>query len=293
MRGVATAIQPCLYSLDGMVEIEERYATVLGVGIRYLEAGSGPPLLLLHGLGSSCIVFRPNLRELGRYFRVLAPDLPGHGRSDKPDGVRYDGLNAARFLAEFLRATESAPAHLLGVSAGGLICGLAASYYSHLVRKVVLVDSAGLGQELSWRLRLPAIPWLGRFLVPTTRRAMRSVIRNIVYDPSIITEEAVAELYEERTVPGNREALAKAFNTNIGPLGLLRWRAYRQRLVSLPMPVLLVWGKQDRLVPVRHAYEAAREMKDARLHVFDRCGHWPPYEHAEPFNRLVREFLSE
>ncbi|MFQ5880250.1 MAG: alpha/beta fold hydrolase, partial [Dehalococcoidia bacterium] len=269
----------------------ERYTTVLGMRTRYLEAGAGQPVLLLHGLGNSCIVFRPNMRELGRYFHVLAPDLPGHGRSDKPDGIRYDGLNAARFIAEFLRATGSAPAHLIGVSAGGLISGLAASYYPHLVRKVVLVASAGLGPDLSWRLKLPAIPWLGRFFVPKSRRSLRAVLQNIVYDPSIIADDAVQELYEERAIPGNGDALAKAFNTNIGPLGLLRWRAYRQRLVTLPLPVLIVWGRQDRLLPVRHAYAAVREMKDARLHVFDRCGHWPPFEHGQEFNRLVKEFL--
>jgi 4,5:9,10-diseco-3-hydroxy-5,9,17-trioxoandrosta-1(10),2-diene-4-oate hydrolase len=223
----------------------------------------------------------------------VAPDLPGHGRSDKPTDVRYDALSGARLIGNFLKSIDGAPSHVVGVSAGGLIVGLTASYYPDLVKKVVLVSSAGLGRELSWRLILPSIPWLGRYILPRSRRALRGVLRNLVYDDSLVTDAAVRDLFVERDMPGNYDALAKAFNTNIGPLGLRHWQAYRKRITSLPMPVMLVWGKQDNLLPVRHAYAAVDEMKDARLHVFDRCGHWPPYEHADEFNELLRTFLLD
>lgn len=274
--------------------IEEHYETIAGCRIRYLAAGSGPSLVLVHGLGNSAVVFRPNIPAFAEQFRVIALDLPGHGHSEKPDGADYDVETGVRFLADFVaRITDGAPAALVGVSAGGLLCGLTAYYYPERVSRLVLIDSAGLGRELSWTLRLPSLPWLGRWLIPATRRGTRSLLTSLVYDPASIPEWLIEEVYRERIMPGNRDALYRAFRTNIDLLGLRNWKLYRRQILSVSQPVLLVWGAQDRLIPVDHAYAAVRHMRNARLHVFNRCGHWPFCERMEEFNRLLLDFLQD
>lgn len=272
--------------------MDERYEEVGGYQVRYLEAGSGPLLVLVHGLGGSAVVFRANIPVLAEHFRVLALDLPGHGHSEKPDDTGYEAEAGARFLADFVKAKSGGePAALIGVSAGGLLCGLTASNYPELVSRLVLVDSAGLGRELSWQLRLPALPFVGRWFVPASVRAVRALLATLVYDPAVLEPWLIEEVYQERILPGNRDALYMAFRTNVGLLGLQNWQHYQRQMLSLPHPTLIVWGAEDRLIPVRHAYDAAPRLKDGRLHVFERCGHWPFYERADEFNRLVLDFL--
>jgi len=237
------------------------------------------------------MVFRRSFEELAQHFRVLAPDLPGHGRSQNPTKAGYTAIAGTRFLAAFLEQVAGEPAHLLGVSAGGLLSGLVAYYYPQRVRRLVLVGSAGLGRDLHWSLRLASMPSLGRLFIPRTRRGVRAVLKMVIHDPSKVDNELVEQLYQERRLAGNQEALYWAFRSGVGPLGQLSWQAYRRRILRLSLPVLLAWGAQDRVIPVAHALAAVRRMANARLHVFGRCGHWPFYEYPEEFNRLVLSFL--
>ncbi|MGI8549801.1 MAG: alpha/beta fold hydrolase [Dehalococcoidia bacterium] len=273
-------------------DLVEHYVTVGGIGTHYVESGAGPPLLLVHGWGGSWITFRQNVKQLAVLHHVYALDLPGHGGSDFPDGTDFLAERGAAFVCSFLRQVIREPAAIAGVSAGGLFCALAAERQPELVTHLILVSSAGLGRDISWGLRAVTFPGMRPFVEQATPTTIRLSLKQQIYDPGLITDELVATLCQERSAPRNRLALLLGLRRNINLFGIKRWRRHFRTLTRLAVPVLIVWGRQDRLIPVKHAYRGLRAIAGARLHVFDRCGHWPPYEHPQEFNRVVQEFLG-
>lgn len=274
--------------------IEEHERQVGGFRTYYQAAGSGRPLLLVHGLGGSSVSYRENIADLAAHFRVYAVDVPGHGRSEKAD-IPYTVESAAPFLAEFIREVCGEPAALVGMSAGGLMCALTAKGYPDLVTHLVLVSSAGLGRDVSMLLRLLTLPVTWPFVESArpTPAGVRISMSRVVHDPECLTDEMVDLLCEDRSRPGNVRAMLRALRSNTSVFGMKRWRRHLRSLRGVAVPVMIIWGKQDKLIPVRHAYKAGKRLgRSVRVHIFDRCGHWPPYEHPAEFNRLVREFVS-
>jgi pimeloyl-ACP methyl ester carboxylesterase len=279
--------------MDTDVDIEEHQRVILGYNTYYQTAGTGRPLVLIHGIGGSCLNFAENIAGLATQYRVYAVDVPGHGRSDKPD-ADYEVENAVPFIATFIREVCGEPAALIGMSAGGLMCALTAASHPELVTHLVLVSSAGLGRDLCIPLRLLSLPvtWPVAVAARPTPAGVRLSLRHVVHDPSRVPEEMVVRLCEDRARPGNVRAMLLALKCNVNVFGLKRWRHYLRSLRHVPAPIMIIWGREDRLIPVKHAYQAWRWLgKRARLHVFDRCGHWPPYEHPAEFNRLVVDFV--
>jgi 4,5:9,10-diseco-3-hydroxy-5,9,17-trioxoandrosta-1(10),2-diene-4-oate hydrolase len=276
------------------MEIEQHERSITGYRTFYQAAGEGRPVVLIHGVGGSSINYAENIAELAQHFRVYAPDIPGHGRSEKPD-IPYDVESAVPFIAGFIREVCGEPAALVGMSAGGLMSALTAAEHPALVTHLVLVSSAGLGRDVGITLRLLSLPvtWPIIQNARPTPAGVRMSMRHVVHDPACLTDEMVARLVEDRSRPGNAHAMLTALRSNVGVLGLRRWRSHVRKLGKIGAPVMIVWGKQDKLIPVRHAHNAARWLgRRARVHVLDRCGHWPPYEHPAEFNRLVLEFIS-
>jgi pimeloyl-ACP methyl ester carboxylesterase len=269
---------------------EERFAQVGGYRIHYIVAGAGAPVVLVHGVGGSLHTYQRNVAALAQHARVYAVDLPGHGYSAVPD-VRYLAEEGGAFLLEFIEQICGAPAALVGVSAGGLMCLIAASERPELVSRLVLVSSAGLGRDINWTLRLLTLPGVDRFVENPSPAQTRSALEAQVYDPATITPEFVTQIYTTWRQPGTRRAFLRGLRSNITLLGVRRWRRHLRRLSKLAVPVLIVWGAQDKHIPVRHAYRAVRSVAGIRLAVFDRCGHMPPFEQAPEFNRVVGEFL--
>lgn len=271
---------------------EDCWCTIDGVPTHYVTCGQGAPLVLVHGWGGSWITFRRVIRELARERRVYALDLPGHGASSFPSGADFKAETGARFLCRFLDEVVREPAALAGISAGGLLSLLAADQRPDLVTHLVLVSSAGLGRDVSWTLRVVTFPGMRPFVEQVTPTSVRLALSRQLYDRGLITDELVDTLYRERQTPGNRRALLLGLRRNLGPFGIKRWRHHARALSRLAIPVLIVWGRQDRLIPLSHAFHALRAVHHAQLRVFDRCGHWPPYERPEEFNSAVREFLG-
>jgi 4,5:9,10-diseco-3-hydroxy-5,9,17-trioxoandrosta-1(10),2-diene-4-oate hydrolase len=282
--------------VDGAVvaaRVEEVHVVAGGTRRRILSAGlpGAPPLLLLHGIAGSADEWGPIMPALGERFRVYAPDAPGHGQSDKPRGVRYD-------VAHYVDATlavmdelgiEGAP--VVALSGGGTVGLRLALERSDRVEKLVLVDAAGLGKEVSWDYRLSALPGAQlAFRRGLSPRRIVSFGKRLLYDKERLPEGWVERRQRIWASDGAVEAF---FATARECLSLRGQRvSYEDRLQEIRQPVLIVWGRQDPIIPLAHGIRAAARIPDARLHVFEECGHVPHWEYPEEFVQVVVEFLA-
>ena len=148
-----------LASGTGTLSAEHKYISVSGINLHYVGAGQGPVVLLLHGLGTSWVTWQRNIEPLADAgFTVLAPDLPGHGDSDKPEGWSYDPLSCARLVYDFARALGAERFSLVGNSAGGLMAALLALEHPEHVEHLVLVASGGLTKRARLFLEAVSLP---------------------------------------------------------------------------------------------------------------------------------------
>jgi pimeloyl-ACP methyl ester carboxylesterase len=269
------------------------------VNLAFLVSGEGPPVVLLHGLGASSGVWHVQEPELARHHRVYALDLPGSGRSPMPR-TPPSGDWAVEVVATFIDRVVGGPVTLIGHSMGGAIALLCALQRPKLVRSLVLVSTAGLGPEVSLFLRvlsLPGVDRLAQFVVPRLMRRggerWRRSIRGRFARP---TDEAIFgpvldEAFEHYRHPEAVRGFMTALRAGTGWRGQRRPYQLRHRLTELAMPVLLVWGRDDRVLPLDHAVRAA-ESGPLELRVLSRCGHSPHLEAAALFTPLLLEFLS-
>jgi pimeloyl-ACP methyl ester carboxylesterase len=274
---------------------EERFFKVGPYNIRCLSAGEeGPAVILLHGLAASADIWEKNLEALAEGYRFYAPDLPGFGLSERPKEPLSSAM-LIRFLADFMDTLGIDRATLIGLSLGGaLALGFALTHPDN-IEKLVLVSSAGLGKETSLALRLASIPGVGELFIRPNRRAMACLLRRIVYDADLITEDFVDRYYGYLKIPASREAIVSVLR------GALTFRGVKPEVLgpfltglrTITVPTLIVWGRQDRIFPVRHAFRAREEIREATLYVFEKCGHLPNFEHPQTFNRIVRTFLRK
>ena len=270
-----------------------------GLRVRVLEAGAAgpyPPLLVLHGGGtdSATLSWGGVMEGLAGGRRVLAPDLPGYGASDRPDAPYsldyYCGVMSTLADALDLRHFD-----LGGLSMGG---GVALSYaLSHRgrVRRLVLVDTYGIQptyppQWLTYLLvRIPYITQL-TYLSTRSRALMRASLGQLVRTPGALTEELLDEVLAESSKP--RAGLA----FNVFQKYETQWRALRTNylpvLDQITAPTLIVHGSADSLVPLRYAKEACWRIPDCRLEVLQGAGHWAQRDQPEGFVAVVEEFLN-
>ena len=165
-----------------MGRLEYRHLTLRGVKINYAKAGAGPAVLLLHGLGTSSVTWWRNIEAFADAgYTVLAPDLPGHGDSDKPGHLGYDPVAGARLIHEFLGALDVERVSLVGNSAGGLVAGLFALDHPRQVERLVLVSSGGLGRDVSWFLRIVSLPALGELMYHRRQSRILGVGKKVFY----------------------------------------------------------------------------------------------------------------
>ena len=275
----------------GMVTVEEHYRLVAGYRTHFIAAGEGRPVLLVHGVGGSMLTYQHNIEELAAVARVYALDLPGHGLSELPD-ADYSAENGGSYLCSFIEEVCGEPAALVGISAGGLMCAHAAVERPDLVTRLMLVSSAGFGRDIGWTLRLLTLPLVDRFVEEFTLKQVRGALEHQVYDPTQITPEFVQAVYAHWSRPGNRRTFLIALRRNISVFGLRRLRHHLRRTKVLAVPVMIVWGRNDRMIPVKHAYRAVKWIAGAQLRILERCGHMAPFEHPKEFNKIVREFLT-
>jgi pimeloyl-ACP methyl ester carboxylesterase len=264
---------------------------------RYLTAGTtGPPLVLLHGVGDNAFDWRWVLPALASTHRVYAPDLPGSGGSAKPL-TDYSPAFFTRFVGAFLDALGVDRATVIGNSLGGLVGLRLALAEPERVTALGLVSSAGLGREVTYALRSMALPGYGKLAVAWGKRrpgaAQRALGRAalVFARPRGAPRKWIKEQYRLARLPGFLEAQLATVRAQVGLKG--QREVLVDRLAQLERPTMVVWGTRDRVIPYSHAKEAASRLQEGYLELIPECGHLPQVEQPERFVSGLRRFLSE
>jgi pimeloyl-ACP methyl ester carboxylesterase len=261
---------------------EDRIVGVFGQSIHYWDVGQGPVVVLVHGLGSSKDRdWGRVVQPLSQHYRVLALDQIGFGRSDKPL-LDYSVQTYVDFLNEFLHNLRIEKATLIGESLGGWISALytlESGSDAHMVpvEKLVLADAAGLKQD-------KPIPDLN----PSSLEGMRKLLQAVFYDTSWMSDAVVRRAYEDR-IKENASATVRSIMSNPA----LNSERLDDKLGGIHAPTLVVWGKNDALLPVAAGQRYAAGIAGAKLVTFDKCGHVPPMEVTPQFLAAVTAFLSD
>jgi pimeloyl-ACP methyl ester carboxylesterase len=272
--------------------VATHWLTVAGVRMRLLTAGTGTPIVLLHGIGGSADEWLPVVPHLARHYRLLMPDAPGHGLSEKPpprDGHRYDLSYYVDAIRQLLDILDVQQAPFLAISGGGPVALTLALDDGDRVSRLVLVAAAGLGREVAWSYRLASLPLVERLFRPN-RQGLERVCRAQCYDPAWLTDEWIDHRLQAWSSPGAVDAFFATLRAGISLAG--QRTEFTARLSTLRQPTLLIWGREDPIIPVAHAMAAARAIPGARLCLLDRCGHLPMCEHPEAFATVVLDFLA-
>jgi pimeloyl-ACP methyl ester carboxylesterase len=268
-----------------------RRIDVVGSEVNYVEMGEGPPLVLVHGLSGAWQNWLEQIPRLSESHRVIAPDLPGFGGSPMPPW-EISIPAYGRFLRDFCERLGIERCSLVGNSMGGFIATEVAIADPERVEKLVLVSAAGITWARARREPMMMIGRVGQAALPLALRLQLSGIRRpglrkrafqgVFHSPGALRREVLWEnLTPAMSSPGYLDAITNLVGYDI-----------RDRLEEIEVPTLIVWGRNDRVVPVPAALSYKKRIGDnAELVIFDRCGHVPQLERPVRFNRLLERFL--
>jgi pimeloyl-ACP methyl ester carboxylesterase len=271
-----------------------QFAEVNGVAVHYQEAGesSAPPLLLIHGFASSNLVWSKVLLQLAEAgFRVIAPDLLGYGYSGKPRHLDYTIASQAKMVVGLLTQLSIPRVCLVGSSYGGAVAATIALDNPELVEKLVLVGAVTNNRPTRYMLmRLFGSPIIGDILSPLvvgSRRLLRMRMKR-VYDRHAweLDERRVQARHLPLRTRGTHRAIIRTVR---------RWDAERisREAHLLVQPTLIVWGDNDREVPLADGERLQQEIPNSRLFVFRECGHLPHEEYPAEFTKLISQFARD
>jgi pyruvate dehydrogenase E2 component (dihydrolipoamide acetyltransferase) len=251
-----------------------------GKNIQYLKLGEGEgvPLVLLHGFGGDINIWVFNQEALAEGGRtVYAVDLPGHGGSTKDVG-EGDLASLVRVVEGFMGEMGVEKAHLFGHSMGGAVAASLAIQHPEKVQSLSLIASAGLGEEING-------DYIEGFIAANRRKEMKNALGLLFATPDLVNRQLVNDVIRFKRLDGVDEALRKLAD-NLFPNGK---QADVPDLSGVEVPMLVVWGREDKIVPVAHSENAPT---NARVEVLDDTGHMPQMEAAGQTNRLIGEFLD-
>ena len=257
-----------------------KYLLVAKVRVRYVDTRIGEPVLLIHGLGGSIESWTNNIAELGKRFRLIAIDLPGFGFSDKPK-MNYTIRYYNNFVVKFIKKLRLEKVSIVGSSLGGQIAAEVAINHPSVLKRLVLISPAGALPR-----SFKGSPALWNYTNVTNARSIQQVKQALSALDNQPVEDSYAKLvYRMFQIPGAKEAFFSALT------GSARAVRLNNRLNKVKAPTLLLWGKEDRMIPVKFA-DPFIGMKNCRIILLENCGHRPHFERPELFNVIVSDFLT-
>ena len=261
----------------------------------YFETyGAGDPVLCIHGLGACVYTWRNLIGPLSKNRKLILIDLKGYGSSPKPHDGRYAVQDQAELIYQFIQEHDLRNLTLIGTSYGGAVSLMVSLMLcedgDNRLSKLILIDSAGYNESLPWHfslLKKPLVGWLSIHLMP--RKAFtRRVLRFVYYDKSLITKEQITSFARPVKSPGARQALLEtarqAIPKNIDEL--------TQRYKDICVPTLIIWGEEDRVIPLKIGRMLAEAIPDSKLVVLPEIGHAPHEEASETTVPIILSFLE-
>jgi pimeloyl-ACP methyl ester carboxylesterase len=276
--------------------MEPRAITVDGDRIVYRAAGKGPVLLLVHGMAGSAVTWRHVMPALAERFTVLAPDLLGQGQSDKPRGEYSLGAHA-NTLRDLMDALGYERATVIGQSLGGGVAMQFAYQFPERCERLVLVDSGGLGREVTFYLRMLTMPGFESvfplFCAPWLRDAGSRVARWLgrAGVRSTPAREEIWRSYASLADARSRRAFFRSLRDVIDFRGQALSALGRLHHAA-KLPTLIVWGARDPFIPVSHAVAAHHAIPGSRLEIFEGVAHYPHCEAPERFVEVLVDFIA-
>ena len=276
---------------------ELQYVTVHGHRRAFVKMGSGPALLLLHGLACDHTTWHPVVNRLAENFTVIAPDFLGHGESDKPR-ADYSIGGYANGMRDLLTILGIDKVTVVGHSFGGGVAMQFAYQFPERTERLVLISAGGLGPEVSPAIRAILLPGFHQFAALLNLPVLRSVTRSVLTGladsgvPALRDLDEVADIVASWQDPKTRRAIRHLVRTCIdlrGQVITMRDRAY----LTAAMPMAIVWGASDQVLPVRHAEVVGSLAPDARVEVFEDAGHFPHKDDPERFVAFLTSFIRE
>ena len=275
-----------------------QFRTIHGHRRAFRIAGSGPALLLIHGVGDESTTWNSVHANLAQRFTVIAPDLLGHGESDKPR-ADYSLAAFANGMRDLLAALGIDRVTLVGHSLGGGIAAQFVYQYPHMVERLVLVSSGGVTKDVSIALRLAALPMGSEALaalrlpgvLPALQlagRAAKSMFGSTKYSRDLPDGIRLLARLQD---PAALSAFARTLRAVVDGRGQFVTMLDRSHLMS-SVPKLIIWGEDDMVIPVSHARIAHDAMPDSRLKIFEGSGHMPFHDHPDQFVEIIERFIE-
>lgn len=262
----------------------------------FIKVGTGPALVLLHGIGHDHRTWEPVLRPLSRHFTVIAPDLLGHGMSDAPR-ADYSIGGYANGLRDLLAVNGIPSATIVGNSLGGGIAMQFAYQFPQRTERLVLVSSGGLGRSVNPLLRALTLPGGNTALKAVTQAPVRLPIAAAMRQlhgtnlPLTADFKGLAEVYDALGNTRRRRAFHHVLRAAVDWRGQVITMIDRAYLAEA-MPCLVIWGERDTVIPVKHAYAAHALLPGSQLEVIGEAGHFPQEDAPEHFASAVIEFVQ-
>ena len=275
-----------------------QFRTIHGHRRAFRIAGSGPALLLIHGVGDKSASWEPVHAKLAQRFTVIAPDLLGHGESDKPR-ADYSLPAFANGMRDLLAVLGIDRVTVVGHSFGGGVAAQFAYQYPELVERLVLVSAGGVEQDVSFALRLAAMPMGSEALamvrlpgaLPVMRlfgRAVQALLGSTKFGRDAVDTVRLLEGFQD---PSALSAFARTLRSVVDGRGQYVTMLDRSYLVE-SIPVQIIWGEEDLVIPVSHAQTAHAAMPGSRLEIFEKSGHVPHHDHPDRFVEVVERFID-
>lgn len=265
------------------------------VDLYYETHGSGNSIIFLHGLGGSLYTWRYLVGPFEPHYRLILFDLKGAGKSPKPYDHNYSMFDQGELIYQFILQNGLRNVTLVGHSFGGGVALLVAlklgKYDPQRLSRLILIDSVAYPQKLPGVIRMLRIPWLGAlglYLIPDKTK-VSNMLETIYFDVSKITPTDVEAYATPLSAPGAKFALRQTAKQII-PDNMEEIIGMYPRI---NVPTLIIWGQEDRIIPVENGVRLHNDIKNSQLVIIDRCGHDPPEEKPEKVIEIMQKFLGD